>query len=138
MKKVLTVSVASLAAIALLVSIGCSKSGSSGGDPGEQMMGHMKTIFKLIKDNTAECDKAVAEVKSYTEKNKADLEGIAKALKEMEAKMSEEEKKAYEEKMKKHAEEMVKESMAVMMDFGTKCPQQMQQIGEAMKFMEMK
>ncbi len=136
MKKTLTVAVAALACAALLFSVGCSKSGSSGGDPGEALMNHMKTIFKLMKDNKDDCDKMASEVVAYSEKNKAELEGLGKKLAEMEKKMSEEEKKKYEEKMKKAAEDMLKESMAVMMEVGQKCPTQMQKIGEAMKFME--
>ncbi len=134
MKKILTVSVASVAAAALLFSIGCSKSGSSG-DPGEALMGHMKAIFKILKDNTDDCDAAVEKVTAYTEENKAELEALGKKLKEMEKEMSEEEKKKYEEKMKKMAEGMVKESMAAMMEFGKKCPTQMKEISEAMQFM---
>ena len=136
MKKSLTVAVAALACTALLFSIGCSKSGSSGGDPGEALMNHMKTIFKIMKDNKDDCDKLASEVVSYTEKNKADLESLGKKMAEMEKKMTEEEKKKYEEKMKKQAEAMLKESMAVMMEVGSKCPTQMQKISEAMKFME--
>lgn len=136
MKKTLTIAIAALACASLLFSVACSKSGSSGGDPGEALMGHMKTIFKLMKDNKDNCDKLATEVVAYTDKNKTELEGLGKALAEMEKKMSEEEKKKYEEKMKKQAEEMLKESMAVMMEVGQKCPTQMQKIGEAMKFME--
>lgn len=130
MKKFLTVSLVSLAAISLLVSVGCSKK-----DPVDAMMGHMKTIVKLLKDNKADCDKAVTAVTEYVNKNKSELESIKKQLEEMEKKMSDEEKKKYEEKMKKEAEGMMKDMMAVMMEFTNKCPDKMAKLGEAMKFL---
>lgn len=133
MKRIITVSVASLAALALLFSASCKKTSS---DPGEALMGHMKTIFKLMKDNKDDCDKMLKEVTAYTESNKADLQDAVKKLKEMETKLSEADKKKYEEKMKKMSEDMMKDSMAVMMEVAQKCPAQMQKVGKAMSFMD--
>ncbi len=133
MKKIITVSIASLASLALLFSAGCKKNSS---DPAEAVMGHMKTIFKLMKDNKDDCDKMLKEVTAYTDSNKAELQDAVKKLKEMEKKLSDEEKKKYEEKMKKMSEDMMKESMAVMMEVAQKCPAQMQKVGKAMSFMD--
>ncbi len=132
MMKILTVSIAGLAIVALSFSTGCSK---SGGDPIMEMHNHTKAIFKILKDNTSDCAKAVTEVKSYADKNKDALAKLAKQLKEMEEKASksEEEKKKLEDRKQKLSESMLKESMATMMEFGQKCPQQMQEIAVALK-----
>jgi hypothetical protein len=136
MKKLMVVTVTSLVGLSLVLSLGCSK--SSGGDPGEAMFAHMKAIFKLLKDHTGDCDKAVAEVTGYTEKHKAELSELKTKLEEMNKTMSAEDKAKYEEKMKKMAEEMMTTAMADMMEFGSKCPTHMQKVSEAMSFLEMK
>lgn len=121
-----------IAATVLAGSFSCKK---SGGDPAEEMMAHMKSIFGLLKDNAQDCDKAVREVTSYIEKNKTALQEVQKQVKEMEAKMSEEEQKKMEEKMKTEAETMMKDAMTVMMDMSQRCPEQMKKIGEQMEFL---
>jgi hypothetical protein len=130
MKKLLVISFVSVVACFLVLSTGCSKK-----DPGDALFSHMTTIFKLVKDNMDDCDKAAKAVTDYTADNKGELEKLAAKLNEMDKNMSDEEKKKYEEKMGKKAEAMMKEA-ASMMSFHQKCPEQAKSLQEAMAFME--
>jgi len=131
MKKALLLSACVVAAVSLVLSFGCSKASS---DPGQFMITYMKDVIKIVKDNMADCNKAITEVQAYADKNKSALEEVKKAAKEMETKMSEEEKKAYGEKMMKDMEPIMKDNMSVVMEFSQKCPEQAAKLGDAMKF----
>jgi hypothetical protein len=131
MKKALIGVVALVAAVALVLSIGCSKKSSSS-DPGEFIMNYMKDVLKIVKDNSGNCDKAIKDLTSYAEKNKPAMEEAKKAAEEMEKKMSDAEKKEYGEKMMKSMEGVMKDSMSAVMEFSTKCPEQAAKLGEVM------
>ncbi len=133
MKKIFTVSVVSLLGLAFLFTAGCKKTTS---DPAEAIVGHMKAVFKLMKDNKDDCEKMQKEVISYTESNKEAIQATVKRLNEMEKKLSEAEKKKYKEKVKKMSEDMMKESLAVMMEVAQKCPSQMPKVNKAIDFMK--
>jgi hypothetical protein len=97
---------------------------------------HMNAISKLFKDNTGDCDKAVAEVTGYTEKHKAELTELKNKRKEMNKTMSAEDKAKFEETVKKMAEEMVTGDIGYMVEFGSKCPSHMEKLSEAMSFLK--
>jgi ABC-type transporter MlaC component len=130
MKKSLTVVVCIVAALALALSVGCSKKAS--GDPGEFMVSYTKDMLKIIKDNSGDCDKAIKELQAFADKNKSAIEEMKKSAEEMEKKMSEEEKKAYGEKMMQKLQPIMQESMGTIMEFSQKCPEQAQKLGEVM------
>ena len=135
MKQILKTSVVALTAITLLFSIACSKSESTGGDdPVEAIQTHLKAIFAMLKANSGDCAKALSEVEGYISKNKAELDGLAKRYEVVLKKMTPEEAKKHQEKMEKQSAAMLKESLAVMMEFGGKCPNEMAKISEAMSF----
>lgn len=133
MKRLITLT-AIIVAISFLA-IACSKSG--GGDPGDEMIGIMTDLLKVVKDNADDCGKAGKALDDWVASNKDKMTALAKKGKEMEKSMSDEDrKKYYEEKMKKKMEPLIKDMMGTMVEFGTKCPTEAQKIGEVMSVLQ--
>lgn len=107
-------------------------------NPIEAMIGHIKAIFTLIKEHSQDCDKAAQAVTNYVTENRSALRVLQKRAKEMEARLGPEEKAELEEKVKADMMSFMQDSMAVMMEIGQRCPEQMKQIGEAMEAMSEK
>ncbi len=127
MKRIALFAIVSIAAFSLI--FGCSK---SSGDPGEAMIKHMGAMIKIIKDNKDDCDKIVKELEAYSTSNKEEIQKIVKAGKEMETKLSDKEKEEYAAKMMKKMEPIIKDSMSVMMEISTKCPEHSAKISAAL------
>lgn len=118
MKKIRVLAVVSAVAIMVVLSTSCKKK-----NPAETIMNHNVAIAKILKDNSADCEKAVVEMSAYIEKNKASFEEAKKGVAEAASKpMSEEETKLHMEK--------AKEVTGAMTDFAQKCPEQIQKVSE--------
>jgi hypothetical protein len=90
-------------------------------------------MIQIIKDNKDDCDKVVTELQAYTKNHKKDFEDLAEAGKKMEDGMTEEQLKTYNEKMMEKMEPLLKDSLALMMEVGQRCPEKAAQIGESMR-----
>jgi hypothetical protein len=118
MKKTLILALASVVAFTLVLSTGCKKK-----NPFETMMNYNIAIAKILKDNVANCEKAVTDLSAFVNKNKASMDEARKAISEATSKQpSEEETKANAAKAQEIAD--------TMNDFAQKCPEKMQKVGE--------
>ncbi|MBN2498905.1 MAG: hypothetical protein JXR96_30220 [Deltaproteobacteria bacterium] len=104
----------------------------------KKLVGHMTEFTKVIKDNMDDCQKTVDAVNKYVEENEKELAAIQKEAQEAKAKMSEEESKEVSMQTMKLMQDVFKESMAVHMQFTTKCKTESKKISEAMKRFKVK
>ncbi len=108
---------ASVVAIMLVLSTGCKKK-----NPLETMMNYNVAISKILKDNIAECEKAVTDLSEYVNKNRVSIDAARKAVEEADKQMTEEETKANAAKAHEIAD--------TMNEYAQKCPEQMQKVAE--------
>jgi septal ring factor EnvC (AmiA/AmiB activator) len=102
----------------------------------DKLLIHMKAIFKVLGDNADNCETAIKSINNYIFEHKKELQEVATEIKKMENKLTAEEKQAFEMQMQAKAQTMVQETMGTMMQFAQNCPNHVEQIGEALKFLE--
>lgn len=117
MNKTLILALASVVAIMLVLSTGCKKK-----NPVETMMNYNVAISKILKDNIAECEKAVTDLSAYVDKNRASINAARKAVEEVDKQLTEEDAKAHAAKAHEIAD--------TMNEYAQKCPEQMQKVAE--------
>ncbi len=93
---------------------------------------HLKAVNALVKDNMADCGKAVAAVEKYMDEHKTELEAINKASQEAMAKMSDEDKAKMAQQAMGMMMPVMQELTEVQTAFSQKCQKEVAKLSEAM------
>jgi len=99
---------------------------------GDEMLGHISAMFKLLDGDKAKCKQSIAAVKKYVEKNKSKLTVLKDKMLKMENQFSEKEQEILKEVMMEKTQKYMQEVMSTMMAFSQNCPEQAAQLGQVM------
>ena len=97
--------------MSLLCAAGCSKK-----SPQEQVVGHLRTLAKVMEDNQGDCGKIADGMVSWSNKNSQEFDRLKKEMEEIPAEQKEAMKEKYKEEIQTLMPAFVKASMACAKD----------------------
>jgi hypothetical protein len=99
----------------------------------KKMVGHMKEINQLTKDNLADCNKVAEEVQKYVKANEEELKTLSAQAEEAKKTMTDTDKAKMAQSVMALIAPIMQEMMTTQSQFMQKCPEQSVAVNEAMK-----
>ncbi len=118
-----------------------AKGGGNADDAPEymkEMVGHLKEINTLTKDNMDDCEKAGELLQAYVKDNEAKLQELSKQADADKKDMSPEEKQKMAQSAMALIGPLMQDMMKTQMQFAKKCPNEATALQNAMQSMKMK
>ncbi len=99
----------------------------------EDVLKSFDVIFALLAEYPDDCDKAMAELEAYMEKEGPRLQALFARLQAMEPGFTTEQRQAFGERMQQRGQALAQKASTVMMQFAQRCPDHMARFAKVLQ-----